>query len=102
MPDKCHYRPTERWVDHPGGDGVRGRAWVYQPPTANQPHAVDVRVPRVLVTGSQDWTDTATIRAALTDQWGDGSAVLVSGAVPARRRSDRRDDLVHPWRGRRP
>jgi hypothetical protein len=31
LSEKCYYRPTERWVDHPGGDGVRGRAWTYQP-----------------------------------------------------------------------
>ena len=33
LADKCYYRPTEQWVDHPGGDGVRGRAWTYQPPS---------------------------------------------------------------------
>ena len=37
---------------------------------------------RVLVTGSRTWTDTATIRTALGAQWGDGDAVLVSGACP--------------------
>lgn len=37
---------------------------------------------RVLVTGSRRWTDAATIRTALVEQWGDGDAVLVSGACP--------------------
>lgn len=37
---------------------------------------------RVLVTGSRTWTDVATIRQALREQWGDGDAVLVSGACP--------------------
>ena len=36
----------------------------------------------MLVTGSRTWTDTATIRDALAQQWGDGAAVLVSGACP--------------------
>lgn len=38
---------------------------------------------RVLVTGSRDWTNATTIRDALAAQWGDGTAVLVSGACPA-------------------
>ncbi|MEV8635832.1 bifunctional DNA primase/polymerase [Streptosporangium sp. NPDC051023] len=37
---------------------------------------------RVLATGSRTWTDTATIRTALAEQWGDGTAVLVTGACP--------------------
>ncbi|GHH63721.1 hypothetical protein GCM10017673_05130 [Streptosporangium violaceochromogenes] len=37
---------------------------------------------RVLVTGSRTWTDTATIHAALADQFGDGTAILVTGACP--------------------
>lgn len=37
---------------------------------------------RVLVTGSRPWTDTTTIHDALADVWGDGTAVLVSGACP--------------------
>lgn len=37
---------------------------------------------RVLVTGSRSWTDVRTLRAALAAQWGDGSAVLVSGGCP--------------------
>ena len=36
----------------------------------------------MLVTGSRTWTDTATIREALRAQWGDGTAMLVSGACP--------------------
>jgi len=68
------YRPTEEWVEHPTEPGVHGRAWRYhQPPAAPR---------RVLVTGSRTWTDTATIRDALAQQWGDGAAVLVSGACP--------------------
>lgn len=35
---------------------------------------------RVLVTGSRTWTDATTIRQALAEVWGDGTAVLVSGA----------------------
>ena len=38
---------------------------------------------RILVTGSRSWTDAVTIRAALAEQWGDGDAVLVSGACPS-------------------
>ncbi|MGH3928802.1 MAG: SLOG family protein [Pseudonocardiaceae bacterium] len=38
---------------------------------------------RVLVTGSRDWADAATIRDALREQWGDGQAILVSGACPS-------------------
>lgn len=30
--DKCHYRPTEQWIDHPAETGARGRAWTFQPP----------------------------------------------------------------------
>lgn len=26
------YRPTQQWIDHPSEEGVRGRAWTYQPP----------------------------------------------------------------------
>ncbi|MGJ6968913.1 bifunctional DNA primase/polymerase [Streptosporangium sp. G11] len=37
---------------------------------------------RILLTGSRTWTDTATIRAALAEHWGDGTAVLVTGACP--------------------
>jgi SLOG family YspA-like protein len=37
---------------------------------------------RVLVTGSRTWVDVETIRAALHQVWGNGSAVLVSGACP--------------------
>jgi hypothetical protein len=37
---------------------------------------------RVLVTGSRTWADTAAIRDALAAVWGDGTAVLVSGACP--------------------
>ena len=40
------------------------------------------RVRRVLVTGSRTWTDTTTIRHALAAVWGDGTAVLVTGACP--------------------
>jgi len=35
---------------------------------------------QVLVTGSLTWTDTEAIRRALAEQWGVGTAVLVSGA----------------------
>lgn len=37
---------------------------------------------RVLVTGSRTWTDTEAIRAELARVWGDGDAVLVTGACP--------------------
>lgn len=37
---------------------------------------------RVLVTGSRTWRDVATIRRVLREQWGEGDAVLVSGACP--------------------
>jgi hypothetical protein len=37
---------------------------------------------RVLITGSRTWTDLLTIRRALREVWGDGTAVLVSGACP--------------------
>ena len=37
---------------------------------------------RVLVTGSRTWTDTSALRDALAAAWGDGSAVLVTGACP--------------------
>jgi hypothetical protein len=36
----------------------------------------------VLITGSRTWTDLPTIRRALREVWGDGTAVLVSGACP--------------------
>ena len=36
----------------------------------------------MLVTGSRAWTDEAAIAAALRQQRGDGTAVLVSGACP--------------------
>jgi len=69
-----HYRPTDEWVEHPSEPGVHGRAWRYhQPPVAPR---------RVLVAGSRTWTDTATIRDALASVWGNGDAVLVSGACP--------------------
>ena len=33
LADKAHYVPTDRWLDQPpGGEGVRGRAWIYRPP----------------------------------------------------------------------
>lgn len=54
---------------------------------------------RVLVTGSRDWTDPATIRAALATVWGDGHAVLVSGNCP--RGADRIAELIWTrWGGR--
>ncbi len=54
---------------------------------------------RVLVTGSRDWTDLATLQAALAKVWGDGSAVLVSGACP--RGADRlAEGLWSSWGGR--
>ena len=69
-----YYRPTEEWVAHLTEPGVHGRTWRYhQPP---------VEPRRVLVTGSRTWTDTATIRDALASVWGNGDAVLVSGACP--------------------
>jgi hypothetical protein len=68
------YRPTEEWVAHPIEPGVQGRAWRHHQPAA-APR-------RVLVTGSRSWTDTTTIRHALAAVWGDGAAVLVSGACP--------------------
>jgi len=68
------YHPTEQWVQHPTEPGVQGRAWRYRQPAA-APR-------RVLVTGSRTWTDTGTIRQALASVWGDGAAVLVSGACP--------------------
>jgi hypothetical protein len=70
------YRPTQEWVEHPTEPGVHGRAWRHH----HQPAAAAPR--RVLVTGSRTWTDTGTIRDALAQQWGDGTAVLVSGACP--------------------
>jgi hypothetical protein len=36
----------------------------------------------VLITGSRTWADLPTIRGALREVWGDGTAVLVSGACP--------------------
>jgi len=33
---KVHYQPTDRWIDHPTEEGVRGRAWTYQPPTTEE------------------------------------------------------------------
>jgi hypothetical protein len=38
--------------------------------------------PRVLITGSRTWVNAAVIRDALLSVWGDGDAVLVSGACP--------------------
>ncbi len=68
------YRPTQEWIAHPTEPGVHGRAWRHhEPPTAAR---------RVLVTGSRTWTDTKVIRGALASVWGDGAAVLVSGACP--------------------
>jgi len=68
------YQPTQEWIAHPTEPGAHGRAWRYQePPVAPR---------RVLVTGSRTWTDTGTIRDALAAVWGDGAAVLVSGACP--------------------
>ena len=69
------YRPTREWVEHPTEPGVHGRTWRHHQPPAAAPR-------RVLVTGSRTWTDTGTIRDALAQQWGDGTAVLVSGACP--------------------
>jgi len=68
-----HYRPTQQWIAHPTEPGVHARAWHHQPIAAPR---------RVLVTGSRTWTDTGTIRDALASVWGDGAAVLVSGACP--------------------
>jgi len=67
------YRPSTEWVEHPTEPGVQGRAWRYSEPGAPR---------RVLVTGSRTWTDTGAIRDALAAVWGDGDAVLVSGACP--------------------
>ncbi len=74
------YHPTQEWIDHPTTGDVRGRAWTYQPPAADTPPGSEVR--RVLITGSRTWTDASTIHAALAQVWGDGTAVLVSGACP--------------------
>lgn len=54
---------------------------------------------RVLVTGSRTWTDEVTIHDALAAQWGDGTAVLVSGACL--RGADRIAEMVWSgWGGR--
>lgn len=37
---------------------------------------------RVLITGSRTWTHARVILDALAEVWGDGDAVLVSGACP--------------------
>lgn len=37
---------------------------------------------RVLITASRTWTHARVIRDALAEVWGDGQAVLVSGACP--------------------
>ncbi|MCA1706650.1 MAG: DUF2493 domain-containing protein [Actinobacteria bacterium] len=53
---------------------------------------------RVLVTGSRTWTDATTIRQALAEIWGDGTAVLVSGACP--KGADRlAEQLWEQWGG---
>ena len=49
---------------------------------------------RVLVTGSRTWANPAVIRDALQQVWGDGSAVLVTGASP--RGADRIAEMF--WR----
>ena len=69
------YQPTGEWITHPTEPGVHGRTWRHHQPAAAAPR-------RVLVTGSRTWTDTGTIRDALASVWGDGAAVLVSGARP--------------------
>jgi hypothetical protein len=56
-----------------GGCGDCGHDW---------PVAITPPTRRVLITGSRTWTDTAAIRDALAQVWGDGSRVLVSGACP--------------------
>jgi len=81
------YWPTEEWVAHPSEEGVCGRAWRYRDPSLGPR--------RVLVTASRTWEDTSTIRRALAEQWGDGTAVLVSGACP--RGGDRIAEMI--WRG---
>lgn len=54
---------------------------------------------RVLVTGSRTFTDTTVIRDALAAQWGDGTAVLVTGACP--RGADRlAEQCWTAWGGR--
>ncbi|MPZ64544.1 MAG: DUF2493 domain-containing protein [Pseudonocardiaceae bacterium] len=56
-------------------------------------------VRRVLVTGSRSWTDATAIRGALAQVWGDGDAVLVSGACP--RGADRiAEQIWTRWGGR--
>ncbi len=60
-----------------------GRAGFLAGPAGRGTDATGSLRQRVLVTGSRDWIDTATIRAALARVWGDGSAVLVSGGCPA-------------------
>ena len=83
--DKAHYQPTDTWLDHPKREvqarGVRGRGWTYHPDPDPEPAAA-LTPRRVLVSSSRDWTTTGAIRGALAQQWGDGSAVLVSGACP--------------------
>jgi hypothetical protein len=37
---------------------------------------------RILITSSRTWTHVATIDEALKREWGDGTAILVSGACP--------------------
>jgi len=86
-----HYQPTQEWITHPTEPGVHGRAWRHHQPPATPR--------RVLVTGSRTWTDTGTIRDALASVWGDGAAVLVSGACP--RGADRlAEQLWTRWGGR--
>ena len=68
------YQPTNERIEHPTEPGVHGRGWRYSEPTA-APR-------RVLITGSRTWTDTGAIRDALAAVWGNGDAVLVTGACP--------------------
>ncbi len=51
--------------------------------TAEVPEPAEPSPPRrMLVTGSRTWTDETVIATALREQWGEGAAVLVSGACP--------------------
>ncbi len=80
---RCDHQPPMGRQHTP--DGLLGlplRARMAHHRRALLPRGSVAMTRRALITGSQAWTDTATIHTVLRKVWGERTAVLVTGWCP--------------------